>query len=465
MTMPSDRPNIVVLMADTVRRDALGCYGSPTARTPHIDALAADACVFERMYQPANMCQPSRVSWMTGCYPSTHQVYTNGDENPRRCPTLLKMLHTHGYRGGYLGLFHCWPGFDRDGMGAWSWLDYYSDYPFAPDQDEAARRAEWNRHRAAMGVFGTEDHAKDYHHLAGYTDFPIERQSDRRLTERALACIDDFASDRPNLLWVSSWMPHEPWAPPAPFHEWHRAQDVVLPGNVFDQRDTRPTHQSHLRMGKVFDELTADGDAMLRRACAAYAGCMSFVDDNMGRILARLKSRGLYDDALVVFLTDHGTANGAHGWMHKGGSFMIDEISRVPCMIKLPRAKRAVRIPDIVASVDLHPTILDVLGIEHAPVDGRSLAGLMAGGTRAGARAFGQHRAGTDDRADAVRSLRTGRWKYNLYSQEGVDELYDMEADPLELRNLAREAPREREQLRAELVDFIRSSPDAFVVR
>jgi arylsulfatase len=465
------RPDLIVLMADTVRRDALGCYGSPFVRTPHIDALARESCVFERMYQPANMCQPSRITWLTGCYPSTHQVYYNGFGNyARRETTLLKLLSRAGFKGGYLGIFHCWLQLDRDGLDDWSWVDWVHDHPdFRVPGDTTwritdAHQTAWRERARQMGIMLTEDHLVDFHHHAGHTEFPIANQVCSRLAERAIASIDDFAKDRPNALWASFWMPHEPWAPPAPWHEMYRREDVVLPANVHDDRSTRPVHHRDLELGPAFDELAA-GPGMLERAWAAYAGCMSFVDDRIGAIIAKLKSSGRYDDAIVVFMTDHGTAHGSHGWMYKNGSAMIDEISRVPCMIKLPKAAQARRVPDVVGSVDFMPTICEMMGISHDPVDGRSLVPLMRGGARTGARAFGQHNHGTDDRAESVRSLRTGRWKYSLYSQTGVDELYDMDEDPLELRNVAREAPRERDQLRAELVDFIRSSPDTFVVR
>ncbi len=469
--MPAKKSDLIVLMADTVRRDALGCYGS-AIHTPHLDALARDSCVFERMYQPANMCQPSRISWLTGCYPSTHQVYENGFDNyARRETSLLKLLAGAGYRGGYLGIFHCWQQLDRDGLDDWSWVDWIHDVPTEHRIDQATWRlpehhlAAWRERMTKQGVTLTEDGLVNFHDLAGHTEFPIERHIGSRLAERAMACIDDFASDRPNALWASFWMPHEPWAPPAPWHLRYRPDDIVLPGNVHDPCATRPAHHRTIDIARIFDQLTATGDALLRRALAAYAGCMSFTDDRIGAIITKLKQAGRYDDAIIVFTSDHGTANGAHGWMHKGHSFMIDEISRVPFMIKLPKSAQIHRVPDVVASVDFMPTICELLGLDRGRVDGRSLVDVLGGGTRTDARAFGQHQDGRDDTAESVRSLRTGRWKYNLYSQAGVEELYDMEADPLELHNIASEASRERDRLRSELVDFIRSSADTFVVR
>ncbi|MEK7414159.1 MAG: sulfatase-like hydrolase/transferase [Planctomycetota bacterium] len=465
--MGKQHPNIIVLMADTVQSQALSCYGSPNVRTPHIDALAGQACLFERLYQPANMCKPSRTSWMTGCYPSTHQVYDNTSFNDRKQTTLLKLLSQAGYRGGYLGLFHCWHDRDRDGMDAWSWIDWAPDYGIEdPSNPTPPTRQDFLRHLAAMGVYPTGDHLKDFHDHAGYTDFPIEHHLCTRITDKAIACIDDFRSDQANFLWYSSWMPHEPWAPPAPYHTRYRPADMILPGNLRDPLTSRPAHQrvNHGRCAQVFSP-DATGDGQLSRILAAYAGMVSFVDDNVGRIIAHLKRRGLYDDSIVVFTTDHGTAHGAHGWLYKGGPYMIDEISRIPLLIKFPGQSQPQRIPDVLSSTDLFPTLLEHVGVAHAPVDGRSLSDVIAGKRRNNARAFGEHLDGTDHEAKSVRMLRKGRWKYNLYSQAGVDELYDLDADPLELHNIAADAGSIRRELRDELVDYIRSRRDTFVVR
>jgi arylsulfatase A-like enzyme len=466
----SAHPNVIVLMADTVMTSALGCYGAPYIQTPNIDALARTATLFEQAYQPATMCQPSRISWMTGCYPSTHGIYLNTfKEYRRRERTILRAAHEAGYKGGYLGLFHCWQDLDRDGLDDWSWIDFIHDLPHPNNtswdkNDEQYR--EYFAHIEPMGITWPDLHLKDFHDHAGYTDFPIERHPAVRLTDKAIACIDDFAAERPNMLWLSYWMPHEPWAPPAPWHRMYSPADVVLPGNLHDDRATRPPHHSANDNVRIFRELwQADDGQSYRRALAAYAGCMSFVDGQIGRVLDHLKKKSLYDDSLIVFLTDHGTANGAHGWMFKGGSFMIDEISRIPLIIKAPRQQAARRIGEIVSSVDFFPTIMQVTGIDRCRSDGRTLPGL--GGAEMGddAVALGQHGSGSDNRAESARMLRKGRWKYTMYSQAGVDELYDLSEDPLELRNLSAVAGPQRAALRAELIARSRAAGDPFIVR
>jgi len=465
----TSRPHVIFLMADTVTRQALSCYGG-AGHTPNIDGLAQQAYRFERLYQPANMCQPSRVTWMTGCLPSRTQVYHNGfGNNARREKTLLRALAEAGYRGGYLGIFHCWSGADRDGLKPWGWIDWIHDsreeqHDWSVPHEETAA---WQRTLAAMGITDPEEHLRDYRHLAGHTDFPIARHPAVRITDQAVECLADIRPGQPHALWVSYWMPHEPWAPPREFLEHYDLDAMPLPpswreglSGVAPRQGTVPIRESFLKLGP-------DIEANLRRVWRAYLGCMSLVDQQIGRILADLKRRGIYDDSLIVFLTDHGTTHGAHGWMHKGGSFMIDEVSRVPCLVKLPGQQHARTIPDIVASADLHPTVLDVLGIARdgsQRIDGASWSGLFAGKTRENARAFGQHLDGAQVGADAVRSLVRGNWKYNLHSVPGFDELYDLERDPHEQVSLVGEAAEKRREMRGELVDFIRSGSDRFVV-
>jgi arylsulfatase A-like enzyme len=462
----AQRPNIIVLMADTVMRQALGCYGG-VVKTPHLDALAGQAHRFEQLYQPANMCQPSRVTWMTGCLPSTTQVYHNGfGNNQRKQQTLLRALSQAGYRGGYLGLFHCWPGADRDGLDDWQWIDWMYDWnEHGKDWNVSADAgAAWKQRLHSMGIMAPEYHLRDYHHHAGHTDFPLAYHPAVRLADQALTCIRDFSRERPNLLWTSFWMPHEPWAPPREFLQLHALEAMPLSPSYREGLTGSTPRLGTAGPRATFLELAPDYELNLRRIYQAYAGCMALVDEQMGRIIAELKAQGLYDESLIVFCTDHGTTHGAHGWMYKGGSFMCDEVSRVPCMVKLPGQQTPTTITDIVSSADLYPTLLEHLGISHPQVDGESWSGLFAGLPRTNARAFTQHLAGATLGGEAVRSLRRGPYKFTLFSTPGVEELFDLTSDPSEQHNLVAELPQVRQELRAELVDFIARSPDQFVI-
>jgi arylsulfatase A-like enzyme len=465
--MAPARPHIVVLMADTVMRQALGCYGG-VARTPHIDALAARSWRFERLYQPATMCQPSRVTWMTGCLPWTTRVWANSPGcNARRERTLLRALREHGYRGGYAGLFHCWEEHDRDGLDMLDWIDWYHDWigpqPGGPDHERLLPL--FMAHLERMGVQLPDGHLLDFRDHAGHTDFPLARHPAVRLADQGVAAVDAIDPAVPHLIWLSFWMPHEPWAPPRDHLERHRLADMPLSPTWNDDLAGRPAHLARLPNRQLVSAFGHDAPERLRRIWRAYAGCMSLVDDQVGRVIAALERRGLYDDALVVFTTDHGTTHGAHGMLYKSFSGMIDEISRIPLLLKLPGQRAARTVAQVASSADLHPTLLELLGIPCGRVDGSSWAPWLAGAEPGRTRAFGVHGDGTDAEAQSVRSLRVGAWKYNRYSAPETEELYNLDEDPHETDNRARACPAETAALGAELMEASRAAGDSFVLR
>ena len=463
-----NKPNIIFLMTDTTLRQALSCYGSPFIRTPNIDSLCSRSCQFKNCYQPATLCMPSRSTWWTGLYQSTHKVYSNDDKFNREIPTLFKYLSKQNYYGGYLGLFHCWPGEKHDGLDDWSWLDFVLDH-IGETYDirlqglrEYAKKNDFTITEEDLHDF-TEENLRDFRNHAGYTDFPIERHITHRLTDKAIECIDDFQDDRPNALWVSYWMPHEPWAPPVPYNTLYSPEEVILPENIWDQRKSRPEHHNHPHVTQYAD---LENEGQLRRLWAAYAGMVSYVDDQIGRILSHLKEKNLYEDSMIVFSTDHGTTLGVHGWMYKGRSYMIEEISHIPCIVKLPNQSQPHQVNDIVSTADFTPTILDMLKLPHEHLHGRSwFQDVFKGKERENPYALGIHGKGDDHEALSVRMLRKEVWKYNVYSKEGVEELYNIKEDPYEMKNLAKENPELCGVLNEELKSLLHEQNDDFIFR
>ena len=189
---------------------------------------------------------------------------------------------------------------------------------------------------------------------------------------------------------------------------------------------------------------------------------MTLIDDCVGELIFHLKEKGLYDDALICFSTDHGTTNGSHGWLHKGSSFMIDEISRIPFLIKAPQQEKGSRIEDLTNTIDFVPTALELLGLPFQETDGRSLVPHLDGTPIKNSKAYGQHGSGQNKPNESVRMLRKGKWKYSLYNAPGVEELYDLEADPLELQNIAPQQKEVVEELKKELIEFLITTKDPF---
>lgn len=444
-------------MADTVMRSALSCYGSPFIKTPNIDSLSSHSYKFENLYQPANMCMPSRSSWWTGYYQNKHQVFRNGQVFDRKVPTIFRALAEQNYYGGYLGLYHCWPGKEHDGLDNWSWLDYVEDHPYDTYEE---KKKSLEAYAKEHGFYQTDQYLKDFKAQAGFTDFPIEHHSMGRITDKAINCINDFQDERPNALWVSYWMPHEPFAPPAPYHDMYSPDDVQLPSNHHDDLGSRPEHQRNPNFSNMID-IRDESD--LKRVWAAYGGMMTFIDDQIGRIIQHLKERDLYDDSIIVFSTDHGTTMGAHGWMYKGQSYMLEEISHIPCLMKLPKQRERITVPDIVSNTDFTPTLLDLLDLPHEQCHGQSWQrDVFLGKPRENPYALGIYSGGPKEHDLDVRMLRKGDWKYNIYEKEGVEELYNITEDPLEMHNCAEDHPELCMASRAELKEILSKQEDNF---
>ncbi len=456
------KPNVVIFIADTMRTSALGCYGSPFIKTPHIDAFSKDALVFRNMYQPATMCRPSRVSFFTGCYQSTHQTFFNGDTFSRKEKTLLKYLSENGYTGGYLGLFHLWNGFDRDGLNKWEWVDYWDDYVTNSDKNAVGEGsiAGFREHMNKHGLRMPKLHAQTGI-ASGYVDYPIEEYVPFRLNQKALACIEDFSPSSPNFLAISHWIPHEPYAPHVSNMHRYKPEDVILPENVYDKKENKPAHLSSDSLCGKFKEL--NGDEELKKCWSAYACNVSYIDDCFEEIISKLKKDGLYDESIIVFMTDHGTTLGSHGWLYKGHPYMIDELSRIPFMVKFPHNKHRGDFKGVSSTVDILPTLLSNLGMKHNNCDGKDLFSFNEE-TGKNHAVFGQHGYGTSPEAISVRMIRKGKWKYNLYNLPNTEELYDLENDPQEMNNLASKEPKVKDGLYKELCAYITNSSDPFLI-
>lgn len=467
--MVGNRPNIVFIMADSLVTDAVGCYGSPFVRTPNIDALAGDGVLFENHYQTATTCLPARVSVLTGSYPPAHGVYSNSDRYDRSLPSALEYLSQNGYRGGHLGVLHCWGGTDRDGLQDWEHVDRKDDYVTNrdPEAEGPGTLKAYREHLIALGITNRAGHAKDFHHSAGYTDFPIEQTESRALSDKAIKCIDDFQEDRAQALWISYVTPHAPNVPPIQF--LYDTRDVILPENCHDHGAGRFAHLHTGSLRNSFAQM--EGETNLRRFWAAYAGDVTFLDDCIGRVLKRLKEQGQYDNTMIVVTADHGWIFGNHKWWGYGTPVLTDELLRVPLIMKLPGRHKAQRIPEVVSAVDIMPTLLEYAGIPCGDMDGRSLKGLIEGKPREDAYALGYHGNGCRDivhdfhRRLSSRMLRQGKWKYILYNTNDYDELLDMENDPGECRNVADQFPAVKDQMRSKLLELIHKTDDPFCTR
>jgi arylsulfatase A-like enzyme len=410
-SLSADRPNIVFLLADDMRWDAMGCAGNKVIQTPHLDALAKDGVRFRNAFVTTAICAASRASLLTGLYERTHR-YTFGtkpitDEHVALSyPVLLRKA---GYRTGFVGKFGvgAGPGGAKRMFDSFTPLDRNPYWKPQPD--------------------GTKKHLTD-----------IEG-------EAAVAFLDAVKPGEPFCLSVSFNAPHAEDADPLQYH-WqqevdHLYRDVRFtpPKTMADAffRTNPPflrESESRARFHWRFD-LPAKYQQMVR----GYYRMISGVDLVVGRIREALAKRGLADDTVIVFSADNGYFLGERGFADKW--YIYEPSIRVPLIVFDPRAKDRGRIVDAVAlNVDVSPTFLAWAGVPVPPaVQGHSLVPLLRGETPPDWRTdfFYEH---LFDRRNIPKSegVRTDRYTYVRWfeQQPVVEELYDHAADFDQVKNL-----------------------------
>lgn len=486
-------PNIVVIQADQMAAQALGAYGDQAARTPHIDALAEEGAVFDRAYCTTPLCAPSRASMMTGTLPSELGCFDNGDDFPSSVPTFAHQLRMRGYHTALVGRMHFIGPDQHHGFEQRLTTDVYpADMDMVPDWERPlGERLQW--YHTADPVFeagvSTASVQQDFDDEVGFRS--LRHLADRARANRAAG------QEQPFLMVTSFIHPHDPYEPPA--EHWERFANVTIPDPAHPQvPDAEQDPHSHrLRTMSGFDRREPSLEEV-RRARRAYYAAVAYIDDHVGRIRARLEELGLAENSVVIVTSDHGDMLGEKGLWYKMSPY--EQSARVPLIVwgpegVVPRGRYA----NPVSLLDLAPTLVELAG-------GAGSGGMDAddgvtdgGGTHGGdpTEAAAASAAGLGDAAseEAVAAGRTGlsllesmrretsgvagpqeRDVVIEYLAEGTyrpqitvvrgqlkfvlcpgdpDQLYDLEADPDELANVAEDPAYAQiaAQLRQEVTD------------
>jgi iduronate 2-sulfatase len=429
------RPNVLFIVADDLNT-ALSSYGHPVVQSPNIDRLAARGVRFDRAYTQYPLCNPSRASLLTGLRPSTTRVFdlaTHFRSTVPEAVTIPQLFRKNGYFTARVGkIFHQGvpSGIGRSGPDdPVSWDQVVN--PRGRDQDEAARIVNLTPTRGTgIGLSLLEAEGTD------------DEQTDGKVALEAIRLLESHR-DEPFFLAVGFYRPHSPWVAPRKYFDLYRETKVEVPRFPADDRADIPAPATWLNPERLWDSLPMDGppnfgldDAALRRSVAAYYAATTFMDAQVGRVLAALDRLGLAGNTVVVFLGDHGFLLGEHGLWTKRSLF--EESARAPLVIAAPGLGRGVA-RDVVEFVDILPTLADLAGLNPPPgLEGRSLAPLLADPAQPS-----KGTAFTEVRRPGFfgHSVRTRRWRYTEwdYGEKGA-ELYDHDNDPHEFRNLVREA-------------------------
>ena len=426
------KPNVLFIAADDLS-SALGCYGDPVAKTPHLDRLAASGVCFLKAYNQLPLCNPTRASVMTGLRPDTIKVYDLDrhfrDEVPGAV-TVSQQFMKNGWWAGRVGKI------------------YHYNVPASIGTDGFDDPPSWQKTVNPKGrdktdealVFNAEPHRKISAALSWLAaDGEDEEQTDGMIATEAIKLMEQKKNE-PFFIAAGFFRPHTPYVAPKKYFDLYPLEDMRLPYAPKDDRKDIPTaafaHNCPVPHYNL-DELTC------RKAMQAYYACVSFIDAQVGRMLDALERLDLAKNTIVVFWSDHGYHLGEHNGIWQKRT-LFEQGARAPLIIKAPGAKgngQACR--RIVEFVDVYPTLTALADIPTPQaVEGRSLVPLLKNPiAKWDGQAITQVLRPADKRLPEPvmgRSIRTERWRYSDWGEgkHGI-ELYDHHADPMEFNNLA----------------------------
>ncbi len=433
--MTDKRPNILIVQADQLTARALAAYGNKVSKTPAIDRLVESGVVFENAICNYPLCGPSRASMMSGLLAFNAGVYDNGTEFAASIPTFAHYMRILGYQTALSGKMHFIGPDQLHGFEERLITDIYpSDFNWAANWTVEHGSNEPGRLLAAAGeVNGVL--------RSGVYERTVQLDYDDEVCFKAVRKIHDYArSDdpRPFCLVASFTHPHDPFAVPQEYWDRYRHDDIDMPLIPRLPREELDAHSQRLHdhIG-VAEANMSDDDIRLARH--GYYAAISYVDDQLAKLLDAVEKAGLTENTVVLFLSDHGEALGERGLWFKRSFY--DVALKVPFIVSVPWSDKSRRCSDNVSLVDLLPTLVDLgqpdrnLDVIEAHHDGRSLCKAIEGNTLDGENVVFAEMAADALTAPAV-SVIENNHKY-IQCETDPPMLFDLAADPMETNNLA----------------------------
>jgi len=416
-------PNILILMVDQLAGPFFPDGPADWLHAPNLKALSARSVRFANAYTASPLCAPARAAFMSGQLPSRTGVYDNAAEFRSDIPTFAHHLRRAGYRTALSGKMHFVGPDQMHGFEERLTTDIYpADFGWTPDYRRPGERIDWWYHNMGS-VTG-----------AGVAEITNQLEYDDEVAFHATQKVYDYAraaDTRPWMMTVSFTHPHDPYVARRKY--WDLYEDCAhlmpqVPTLPFEDQDP---HSRRILNASDWHSYTLTED-MVARSRRAYFANISYVDDKIGQVLAALEATR--QEAVIVFVSDHGDMLGERGLWFKMTFF--EGSARVPLMICAPGLTPGV-IGHPVSTLDVMPTLCDLAGVALDDIrpwtDGTSLLPLATG--QGGRRAVPMEYA-AEASESPMAGLRKGRWKLILCPLD-PDLLFDLEADPQELHNLA----------------------------
>jgi arylsulfatase A-like enzyme len=443
-TAAARQPDILFIVTDDQRPDTIHALGNETIQTPHLDRLVARSSVFTRAIAGYPICHVSRAELLTGCCAfRALPGYPGGSIDPKLA-TLAPTFQEAGYTTCYAGKWH------NDGQPKTRGYTITSGL-FSSGGAKGAKGAEVDTQGHPVTgytgwTFKTDDGAVETHKGIGLTPRTSEFVADGAI---------DFIKrkhDKPFLLHVNFTAPHDPRLMPPGYEGRYDPKKIPLPGSFARQHPF--DHGNIHGRDEVLLKKPLDEDD-LRRELACYYAVITHMDEQIGRILAAVEAGGGSDNTIIIFTTDQGLAMGSHGLMGKQN--MYEHTLGVPLIIGGPNLPAGRRFAAQCYLRDVFPTACNLAGIPiPETVQGRSLVPVLQGRTDQ------LYPFVVAYFTDTQRMIRDGRWKFARYPKAEQTQLFDLQNDPLELRNLAPEPAHQdrRNKLDSALTTWLRENGD-----
>lgn len=423
----TDSPNFLILMVDQLTGTFWTDGPAKFLDVPNLRRLHERSVNFSNTYSPSPLCTPARGSFMTGMLPSGTTVYDNAAEFPSNLPTFAHYLRAAGYYTALSGKMHFVGADQLHGFEDRLTTDIYpADFGWTPDWRVPFDRVDWW-----------------YHNLSSVTEAGVALTSnqleyDDEVVFHAKRCLLNIArgrDPRPFCLTASFTHPHDPYTARPEYWAKYEGVDIPEPVVAVINDDQLDPHSRRIHNAVDASKFVVT-DENVKNARRAYCANISYLDDKIGELLNTLDSCGLTENTVVVFVSDHGDMLGERGLWYKMNFF--EGAARIPLSIAAPGkfSPRNVSMP--ATAMDVLPTLLELAGVSETklamPLDGQSLVQAALGNEQADRRVASEYMA--EGSVSPMLMLRQGPWKF-VHCPDDPMQLFNLEADPNELNNLA----------------------------
>lgn len=462
-----NKPNILFIMCDQMRHDAVACNGNEIVQTPNLDRLAASGVNFSNSYTPDPICVPARASLTSGHYP--HKC-TGTKENTgcikEGMPLLGEELNKRGYETYAMGKLHYLP-YTPPGEPNTSYgiknvelcesgrmikkFDFEGKTRGIEEYDDYLYKVGWGGYTRGHGLGNNEV-------MAAPSPIPEEHYVDKWVVDRSIHHLKEHIEeqgDKPFFMFTSFPKPHSAYDPPRPYDQLYDPRDIPFPiGEAEERQAIEIIKKRGLDLlfsdykKYMWDLLSPQAKKVIR---AHYYGLVTFQDKQIGRLMDFLEEKELTENTIVVYTADHGDLLGDFGLYFKR-TFYNGSV-KVPLMISYPDKIKAGQVSDeLVGLQDLLPTLMSLTGesLEHE-VDGKDLTPLLEDDKPVREYYVSQ----CQDNPHQRYMVASKEWKYIYYQYGGIEELYNLQEDPDELNNLAGEDSKEIQQTKKKLREYL----------